>query len=85
MNVAESSGWPVEGADTGLSMMGDFAGLAGDACPGPVLGVLIDGVPHVALAEEFGCSSSGWMCQVVDCMEAFLSECFGDPGSRCWC
>ena len=75
----------VELADAGLSMTGDFARLAGDACPGPGFGVLINGVPHEVLAEEFGGSSAGWVSEVVYCVKTFLSECFRDPGPRCWC
>ena len=85
MDVAESSGWVAEFAYAGLGMTGDFAGLARDAGPGPGLGVLVYGVPHVALAEELGGCSAGWVCKVVNCMKTFLSECFRDPGPRRWC
>ena len=86
VNVAEPPGGAgFELADAGLSMTGDFACLVRDACPGPGLGVLINGVPHEALAEELGGSSAGRVSEVVYCVKTSLPEWFWDPGPRCWC
>ena len=83
--MAESSGWSVETADAGLGLSRYFTRLVGNARPGPVLGVFVDGVPHEVLEEEFGCCPSRWMSEVVDGVEAFLPKCLRNPrpGSGC--
>ena len=53
MDVAESSGWRVETANAGFSVSRYFRHLARQASPDPVFGVLVDRIPHEALAEKF--------------------------------